>query len=61
MAGQYAPTVAGLTDSRRAWTWTKPGHYTLTAEFTTRAEVAGLGTRWITTRSDPVTIPLDGK
>jgi hypothetical protein len=53
--------VAGLTDSRRAWTWTKPGDYTVTAEFTTRAEVSGLGTRRITARSGLITIPLDGK
>jgi hypothetical protein len=29
--------VTSLTDGRRSWFWTKPGDYTLTAEFTTRA------------------------
>ncbi len=56
----YPVHVTGLTDSRRTWSWTEPGDYTLTAEFTTRAEVAGLGPRRVTARSGPVTIPLDG-
>jgi hypothetical protein len=50
--------VTGLTDDRHAWSLTEPGEYTVTAEFTTRAEVTGLGTRRITARSEPVTIPV---
>jgi hypothetical protein len=57
----YPIHVTGLTDSRRSWSWTDPGDYTLTAEFTTRAEVSGLGTRRVTARSDPLTIPVQEK
>ncbi len=53
--------VTSLTDGRRTWSWTEPGDYTLTAEFTTRAEVSGLGTRWITARSKPLTIHVPEK
>jgi anti-sigma factor RsiW len=56
----YPIHVTGLSDSRRTWSWTEPGDYTLTAEFTTRAELAGLGGRRITVRSDPLTIPVPG-
>jgi hypothetical protein len=54
----YPIHVTGLSDSRRTWSLTEPGDYTVTAEFTTRAEVAGLGTRRITARSEPLTIPV---
>ncbi len=50
-----------LTDGRRSWYWTEPGDYTLTARFTTRATIAGLGERRLTARSDPVTIHVEGK
>lgn len=53
--------VNSLTDSRRSWFWTEPGDYTLTAEFSTRAEVSGLGTRRITARSKPLLIHVPGK
>jgi hypothetical protein len=59
--GTYEIRATGLTDSRRTWYWTEPGDYTLTAEFTTRAEVAGLGARRLTARSAPVTRHFDGK
>jgi hypothetical protein len=53
--------VTSLTDGRRSWFWTEPGDYTLTAEFTTRAEVAGLGTRQVAARSKPFPIHVPGK
>jgi hypothetical protein len=49
-----------LTDSRREWYWTKPGEHTVTARFTTRATIPGVGERRITVHSDPITIPADG-
>lgn len=53
--------VNSLIDGRRSWFWTKPGDYTLTAEFTTRVEVSGLATRRITARSKPFPIHVPAK
>ncbi len=58
---RYELHLTGLTDSHRTWTRTEPGDYTLTAEFQTRADVAGLGTRRITAHGGPVKLPLGGK
>jgi hypothetical protein len=48
-----------LTDGRRSWYWTRPGDYTVTARFSTRASIPGLGDWRIAARSKPVTIHVD--
>jgi hypothetical protein len=53
--------VNGLTGSRRSWYWTKPGDYTLTAQFTTRATTPGIGERRLVVRSEPMTFHVEGK
>jgi hypothetical protein len=51
--------IERLTDGRRAWYWTKPGDYTVTARFITRASVPGWGDRRVTVQSKPVTVHVD--
>jgi hypothetical protein len=53
--------ITRLTDGQRSWRWTKPGEYTLTAELTTRARVAGVGERQVTAHSEPLTILVGGE
>jgi hypothetical protein len=52
----HAIQIASLVDSHRAWFWTKPGDYTVTAEFTTRVWTERLGERPVVIRSEPLTL-----
>jgi hypothetical protein len=52
--------ISRLTDGHRAWYWTEPGDYTVTAEFTTRASIAGGRERRVTARSEPVPVHVEG-
>jgi hypothetical protein len=57
---EYAIPITSLRDGRRAWYWTEPGDYTLTAQFTTRGATLEGGQRRVTARGGPVTVHVEG-
>jgi len=52
--------VEGPPGARRAWYFTQPGNYTVTARFTTTAWSPGIGRRGLIVESAPRTIPVEG-
>src|SRR5262249_39563716 len=57
---EYVIPITSLQDGRRAWYWTEPGDYTLTARFTTRGETPAGGQPRLTALGGPVTVHVEG-